>query len=376
MGDVADVVIVGAGIAGASLAYELAATRRVVLLERESQPGYHSTGRSAAMLIATYGTDAVRQLTGASRPFFEQPPDGFAETPLLSPRGYLHIAREDQRSSLDAFAADARTRAPSLQRLDREGVLRLAPFIDADYVDCGLFEPDAMAIDDAALHQGYLRGFARRGGMLVTCAEVIDIDRSDERWRVKTSAGTFAAAALVNAAGAWGDELARLAGVAPIDLQPKRRTAILIDPPAVDGPPVSRWPMVSDIDEAFYLKPEGGALMVSPADETPVAPSDVQPEELDVAIAVDRYETLTGISVKRISQRWAGLRSFVSDHSPVIGFDRDAPGFFWLLGQGGFGIMTAPGVAQLAAALIEGRDLDDASERLLPKVTPDRLRRG
>jgi len=385
--DVADVVIVGAGIAGASLAYELAGSRRVILLERESQPGYHSTGRSAAMLIASYGTDAVRGLTKASRVFFEQPPEDFSETPLLSPRGYLHIARKDQLDRLDALCAEITTFVPSLKRLDRDQVVELAPLVDPAYAAAGLFEPDAMAIDDAALHQGYLKGFAKRGGRLVTDAAVLSVNAAGEgHFRVKTGAGTFEASVLVNAAGAWADELARLARVAPIGLQPKRRTAILLDPPDVrampvgsgaptgTGVPVGTWPMVTDIDDEFYVKPEGAALMVSPADETPSLPTDAQPEELDVAIAVDRFETLTGTVVKRIRRRWAGLRSFVPDHSSVIGFDPKAPGFFWLVGQGGFGFMTAPGAARLASALVEGRQPKDDLRSLVPEVAPARLR--
>ncbi|MGI9417102.1 MAG: NAD(P)/FAD-dependent oxidoreductase [Geminicoccaceae bacterium] len=370
MGDVADVVIVGAGIAGASLAYELAADRRVVLLEREDRAGYHSTGRSAAMLIASYGTDAVRGLTKASRAFFERPPEGFSDTPLLSPRGYLHIAREDQLARLDALEEEIRPHVPSLRRLSGAEVVEAAPLIDPAYPAAGLLEPDAMAIDDASLHQGYLRGFARRGGKLVTDADVMKVNPgAGGAWRVETRAGRFEADMLVNAAGAWADALAGLAGVAPIGLAPKRRTAVLLDPPEAGGMPAG-MPMVTDIDDAFYVKPEGNALMLSPADETPSPPTDAQPEELDVAIAVDRFETLTGKPVRTIRQRWAGLRTFVPDRSPVIGMDPEASGFFWLAGQGGFGIMTAPGAARLAAALVEERTLDDEFQQLVAEVSP------
>ncbi len=191
-------------------------------------------------------------------------------------------------------------------------------------------------------------------------------------WRVETRAGCFEAGVLVNAAGAWADDIAGLAGVASIGLVPKRRTAILLDPPDVDGVPAGTWPMVTDIDDEFYVKPEGAALMVSPADETPSPPTDAQPEELDVAIAVDRYETLTGQTVRTIRRRWAGLRTFMPDHSPAIGFDGEAPGFFWLAGQGGFGFMTAPGAARLAAALILGRTPDEGLLPIMPEVAPSR----
>ncbi len=372
MSEQADVVIIGAGIAGSSLAFELAEHLDVVLLEGESQPGYHSTGRSAAMLIETYGTKAVQQLTRQSRPFFEQPPPGFSDVPLLSSRGYLHIARADQMDALAEAEEAARKVLPSIERLDADEVCARAPLVDPSYAAAGLLEAEAMAIDAAALHQGYLKGFSARGGRFVTNALASDIGAGARGWEVQTAAGKVKAPVLVNAAGAWADQLAAQAGLRPIGLVPKRRTAILLDPP--DGADTKSWPMVTDIDNQFYVKPEGAALMVSPADETPAAPSDVQPEELDIAIAADRYQTLTGRDVRTIERSWAGLRSFVRDHNPVLGFDPDDPGFFWLAGQGGFGIMTAPGMAKLAAALITRRALPGDLERLAQDISPSRLR--
>jgi len=366
MRDRCDVLIVGAGIAGASLAFELAAQRDVVLLEREAQPGYHSTGRSAAMLTTTYGAEPVRALARASSGFFAAPPQGFSETALLSSRGMLHLAREDQLALLDAAAA------PALRRLDRAAVRELVPLLDPAYVAGGLLEPDAMAIDVAALHQGYLRG-VRRQGRLVIEAEVMAIARTADGWEIESTAGAFRAGVLVDAAGAWADALAALAGVAPIGLVAKRRTAILIEPPAGLDP--SAWPMVIDVEERFYIKPEGRMLLVSPADETPTAPCDAQPEEIDVAQAAARYEEVTGRAVRRISHRWAGLRTFMADHVPVVGPDPVAPDFVWLAGQGGAGIMTAPALARLAAAYVttgappSGLDLDPAA------LSPTRLRR-
>jgi D-arginine dehydrogenase len=358
MRDRCDVLIIGAGIAGSSIAYELAAQRDVVLLEREAQPGYHSTGRSAAMLSATYGAPPVRALARASYGFFAAPPPGFAQTALLSPRGMLHLARQDQLAALEAASS------PALRRLDPAAVCDLVPLLDPAYVAGGLLEADAMAIDVAALHQGYLRG-VRRQGRLVTDAEVRAIARTADGWRIESTAGTFRAAVLVDAAGAWADGVAGIAGVAPIGLVAKRRTAVLIEPPAGLDP--SAWPMVIDLDERFYIKPEGGMLLVSPADETPVAPCDVQPEEIDLAHAIARYEEVTGRTVRRIGHRWAGLRSFVADHLPVVGPDPDVPDFVWLAGQGGAGIMTAPALARIAAAQITtgaappDLDLDPAS---------------
>jgi D-arginine dehydrogenase len=348
--DRADVLIVGAGIAGSSLAFELASRASVVLLEREAQPGYHSTGRSAAMLTETYGSALVRSLARASRPFLESPPPDFADQPLLTPRGMLHIARADQRAALDEAERAARSLVPALRRLDAAGVRELVPLVSAAYVDGGLLEPDARAIDVALLHQGYLRGLPRRGGRLVTDAAVTAVRARRGGWEIATTAGTFRGEILVDAAGAWADQVAALAGVAPLGLVPKRRTAVLLDPPVGLDP--AAWPMVIDVEERFYVKPEAGQLLVSPADETEVAPADVQPEELDVAIAIDRYETLSGQRNPRLRRRWAGLRSFVADDNPVVGRDPTAPGFVWLAGQGGFGIMTAPALARIAAALI------------------------
>lgn len=367
----ADVAIMGAGIAGTSLAFELAQHCDVVLLEWEGQPGYHSTGRSAAMLIETYGTDDVRRLTRLSRPFFEQPPEGFSDTPMLSPRGVLEIARTDQLEALAQAHAAREIEVPSIQRLCRDEVCALAPLISPAYVEAGLFERDAMAIDVAALHQGYLNGFSRRGGRLITYAVTTHIGANAKGWEVATAAGAIQAPVLVNAAGAWADQVAILAGVSTVGLVPKRRTAILLDPPG--GADSASWPMVTDIDDQFYVKPEGAALMVSPADETPAAPSDVQPEEMDVAIAVEHYQTLTGLEVKRVQHRWAGLRSFVRDRSPVMGFDSRDARFFWLAGQGGFGIMTAPGMAKLAAALIAEQPLPDDLASLARNLSPARL---
>lgn len=368
----ADVIILGAGIAGASLAYALSDNLRVLLIEREHLAGYHSTGRSAAMLIETYGSKAVRHLTRMSRSFFERPPKGFADLPLLTSRGYLRVARADQRDHVDRAYDEGRAALPAMQRLDQREVCKVAPLVDPAYVDCGLYEPDAKAIDVAALHQGFLKSVRQHGGHLITDATIEKNVRTTAGWRLNLSSGVVEAEVLVDAGGAWADEIAVSAGIKPIGLQPKRRTAILLEPP--EAADISNWPMVADIDYRFYVKPEGQQLMVSPADETPVPPSDVQPEELDVAIAVDRYQTLTAKPVTTIGRRWAGLRSLVGDNDPVVGFDTDEPGFFWLAGLGGFGIMTAPGIAKLASALIMKQDLSDEHLRLARSLSPARLR--
>jgi D-arginine dehydrogenase len=371
-----DCLIVGAGVAGASAAYELSSDRSVVVLEREDRPGYHSTGRSAALFTETYGNAAVRALTTASKPFYTAPPADFASHPLLTPRGTLLIGRSDQLSHLDAACAEAQ-RVGTVRRLSLEETRAMVPVLRRDYVAGGVFEPDACDLDVDAIHQGYLRGLRRRGGEVVTRAEVVEIERAGERWVVTTSAGVYAAGTLINAAGAWADVVAGLAGVAPIGLVPKRRTAFIFAPPA--GTDAARWPAVIDVDETFYFKPEAGLLLGSPANEDPVEPHDVQAEELDVAYAVDRIERATTLAIPRVQRKWAGLRSFVADKTPVNGFAPDAPGFYWLAGQGGYGIQTAPAMARLCAAEVRREntpsDLQAAGVSAVA-LAPARLSRG
>jgi D-arginine dehydrogenase len=348
-----DVIVIGAGIAGASVAAEIAADARVVLLERERQPGYHTTGRSAALFTETYGAEVKRALSHASRPFLEQPPAGFASVPLLTPRGTLLAATSLQLAKLREVADQCAALVGNLQWLGGDEVRARVPCFAPEQIAAGLLEPDAMDIDVHALHQGYLRRFAARGGSLVTNAEVRALDWRAGGWHVSTSAGAYRAGRVVNAAGAWADQIGRLAGAKPIGLVPMRRTAITFDPPA--GADIGRWPAVIDVDEQWYFKPDAGRLLASPADETPSAPCDAQPEEYDVALVVDRLARATTLQVPRIVARWAGLRSFVEDRLLVVGFDPRVPHFFWLAGQGGHGIQTSPAVARLAAALFDGR---------------------
>ena len=350
-----DFLIIGAGMAGASAGYELADHGRVVVLEREEQPGYHSTGRSAAVFSESYGNAVVRAITSAGRAFYEAPPPGFAEAPLMTPRGFLFIARADQADSLRALLDDAQATATPVQELTAAEAVARVPVLDPAYVDAAVLEADAMDMDVHAIHQGYLRGLRARGGQVVPRAGVAGIRRVGGAWQVETRAGPFAAPVVVNAAGAWADEMARLAGVRPVGLVPKRRTAFVFDPP--DGLDIAAWPVVVDVDETFYFKPDAGRVLGSPADETPVPPQDVQPEELDIAVGADRIEKATTMTIRRIEQRWAGLRSFVADKTPVVGFAPDASGFLWLAGQGGYGIQTAAGMARIAAALARGQPL-------------------
>jgi len=353
-----DILIIGAGMAGASAAYFLAPHGRVTLLEREAQPGYHATGRSAAMYSETYGNATVRAITTASKPFYFDPPQGFSDYPLITPRGSLIVGTAADEDTLRAVWQEMRALVPNVQWWTQDQILQRVPVLRPDMAHCGVFEPDAMDLDVHAIHQGFLRGAKAAGAQLVCGAGVQHLQREPGGWRVDTAAGSFLAPVLINAAGAWCDEVAQLASVTPVGLVPRRRTAFTTDAP--HGCAITNWPLVIDAQESFYFKPDAGVLLVSPANEDAVSPQDVQPEEMDVAIAVDRVETATTLQIRQVRRKWAGLRSFVADKSPVVGFAPDAPGFFWLAGQGGYGIQTAPAMGQLAAALVRGLPVPDA----------------
>jgi D-arginine dehydrogenase len=364
-----DVLVIGAGIAGASTAYELAPFASVILLERERQPGYHTTGRSAAVFAPAYGNRVIRALTLASHGFYQARAGGLAAHPVLTPRGALFIARPDQEPSLARLHAETAPQVKGLERLDREQLLARLPVLRRDYA-AALYDPSAMDLDVAAIHQAYLKGLRARGGRLIVDAEVTRFATDCAPWRIETRAGPFEAAVLLDAAGAWADQLAALAGVAPLGLVAKRRTAFLFETTVPVDP---GWPVVVDVDEQFYFKPESGFLLGSPADETPVEPCDVQPEELDVALAIDRIERATRFRVRRVPRRWAGLRTFAADKTPVVGMEEPVPGFYWLAGQGGYGIQTAPALARAAASLLVDGVLPNellrqglAAEDLLP----------
>ena len=371
-----DFLVVGAGMAGASAAFWLAERGRVVVLEQEDVAGYHTTGRSAAMYMQTYGGPLTKGLAVTGRSFLTDPPSDFAASPLLSPREVLYVGRADQIDMLDRFYEENRRRVPTLARLDANQALEQPVPLREDYVAGAVLEPEAEEIDVAALHQGFLRGLRARGGTLMTEAAVTAFARARGLWHAETPAGAYCAPVVVNAAGAWCDAVAACAGVAPIGLQPKRRTAFIFDGPG-DGS-VDGWPMVHDIDDAFYLKPDAGRILGSPADETPSEPCDVYPEELDIAIGADRIMQATTLDIRHIRNKWAGLRSFVRDRQPVAGFDVAAEGFFWLAGQGGAGIMTAPALGAVTAALVTGEPLPEAvtAHGIAPeRLGPGRLRR-
>jgi D-arginine dehydrogenase len=350
-----DYIVIGAGMAGASVGYELSRSGTVLVLERESAPGYHATGRSAAMFTEAYGNATVRALTCASRAFYDHPPAGFAEHPLLAQRGVLFVASAQQLDRLQTLYAEVSGLPVRVTLEDGAMARRSVPILRAEAAIACLWEPDARDIDVHAVLQGYLRGLRAQGGQLRTGAEVVALSRGADDWRVRTAAESFQARVVVNAAGAWAGPIARLAGAAAIVLTPMRRTACLVDVPA--GIDARTWPMVVDADERCYFKPDAGRLLVSPADATPSEPSDARPEELDIAVAIERFERLTTVEVERARTPWAGLRTFASDASPVCGYDPHRPGFFWLAGQGGYGIQMAPALARAAASMVRGEDL-------------------
>jgi D-arginine dehydrogenase len=357
-----DVVILGAGIAGASAGFRLAGARSVLVLERESQPGYHATGRSAAMFMESYGPPAVRALTRASREFYEHPPAGWAAQPLLAPRGVLYLATHGQDALLRKTHDELRATCPDLEVVDAGAALARVGCLRPEVVHGALYERDAQDIDVHALHQGFLRGLRRQGGELRTGAWVEGARRDGSRWELRLAGGeTVHARTIVNAAGAWADEAAALFGAAPIGVVPHRRSAFTFKAP--EGMDASRWPAVVGVDESYYFKPDAGQLLGSPANADPTVPHDVVPEELDVATGIHQIESVTTLGIRRPTRTWAGLRSFVRDGEMVIGWDDACPGFFWLAGQGGYGIQSAAAASELAAALVQGAPLPAALAR-------------
>ena len=371
----ADFLVIGGGIAGVSAAAWLARRGRTIVLERESQPGYHATGRSAALYTEHYGNAAVRALTRASGRFLKAPPTGFTEHPVLTPRGLLFLARSDQRAALAALENEMREAGAAPKALTWPEATALVPILSPGYGAAALLDPDAMDIDVHGLLQGYLRAFRRAGGRLVPDAGVAALDRSGGMWIAATSRERFAAPVLIDAAGAWADDLAALAGLPPLAIAPLRRSLATVAAP--EGLPISDWPMVNDVEERFYIKPDAGRLLLSPGDETPSPACDAQADDLDIALAVDRVERATVLKVRRILRSWAGLRSFAPDRTPVVGFDPLAEGFFWLAGQGGYGIQTSAALGPLAAALAAGErpPAEIAAEGIeVAALSPARLR--
>jgi D-arginine dehydrogenase len=344
-----DILVIGGGIAGLSAAAALSRHGRVTVLEAEEQIGYHSSGRSATMVHYALGDRLVRALTLASRPFFEQPPEGFTDVPLGRRMPVLVHAREEERGALDRLDAEISVFA-ELERLDAAGVHELCPLLKADAL-YGIADRNAIRLDPHALLQGNLRQLRGAGGELHAGQRIAAITREGGAWAVKSEKGeSFSAPVVVNAAGSWADVIAGLAGVRPLGLEPKRRTIITFDAPP--GTDLEHLPFAKTVGDDLYFAAESGRLFASPMDEVPSDPCDAQPDEYEVALAAYRTEERTTVEVKQIHSKWAGLRTFTRDRHPAAGFAPDAEGFFWLAGQGGFGLQTSFAMAAIVESLI------------------------
>lgn len=360
-----DIAIIGAGMAGASLAAECAPHARVLLLEAEDMPGYHTTGRSAAFWEECYGGPEIVPLTLASGPYLQ-------EHGLMQNRGALYIAREDSVAALDAFMQRFGDTGATIHRIGRSEMLEKVPGLHEGWTQA-IWEPLCCDIDVAGLHQHYLAKGRKAGADLQCRARVIRLERESGPWRITAEDGReWSAASIANAAGAWADPLAAMAGAEPLGIQPFRRTvAQLVTEPA----PAPDQPLVLDIGGQFYFKPESGRVWLSPHDEVPSEPCDAAPEELAVAEAIDRFQNVVDWQVRKVERKWAGLRSFAPDRQPVYGWDPEVTGFFWFAGQGGFGIQTAPAAAKLGAQLLLGLPRDDFTFSLDETLyAPGRLR--
>lgn len=350
-----DAIVIGAGMAGASAAYFLAPHAKVLVLEREAYAGMHSTGRSAALFSETYGSPQVRALTRATRPFLARPPEGFAGHPILTSRGATLIGTAAQAGDIRALYEAIVPFTRDIELHDAARLQAAVPVLKPEFARIGLHEPGAADIDVNELHQGFLRGLRARGGQLRLDVAIRAIGRGADGWQVDDGERVYRAPLLLNAAGAWVDQVAALAGVAPIGIVPKRRSAFVFDPP--DGVDTAHWPFINAFDESFYFKPDAGLLLGSCANADPVEPHDVQPEEYDIALGIHQIEEATTMSIRRPRRTWAGLRSFVADGDLVGGFAPDAPGFFWVAAQGGYGIQTSAAMGEACAHLVLGLPL-------------------
>lgn len=364
-----DFLIIGGGIAGASIAYHLADLHAVIVLEAESQPGYHTTGRSAAFYAESYGGSAIRSLTSASKEFLLDPPRDFAAQPILTKRGALHIFTEAEEKQALKTAADAQKAHIPVTVITREDAISMQPLLQQADFKGALFDQDCGDLDVASLHQAYLSGLKKRGGQIVTSCSLqtahYDLGRQNKgqqnlgQWSIQTNTGPITARVIVNTAGAWADEVAEKSGVKPLGVQPLRRTVLTTHVKNDTENPPPNTPLTLRYNESLYFKPESGQTLICPEDETPSPPCDAQPELEDIALALHRFEQFTGYQPARPTATWAGLRTFAKDRAPIIGFDDQCPGFFWNIGQGGYGIQTCPAWSLVAATLATGQDIPE-----------------
>ncbi|HVQ08012.1 MAG TPA: FAD-dependent oxidoreductase [Allosphingosinicella sp.] len=368
--DGADFIIIGGGIAGLSAAARMARHGKVVVIEAEDALGYHSSGRSVSFSHYGIGGEAVRALTAYSRPFFEEPPAGFSEVPVALPFASLYFAKDSELPALETLAAAMAQFTDAIKPLDAPGLAALCPVLKTGPGAAmrGLLDPTGLKLDADALLQGFARAVRAQAGEIRLGRRIASIEHQGEAWIVNDE---IAAPVLINAAGAWADAVAALAGVAPLGLRPKRRTIIAVDPP--QGSEIAAWPFAHSVAGDFYMLPEAGRLLVSPVDEVADDPCDAQPDDYDIALAADRLEHYTSVRVTRIAHRWAGLRTFAADRVPTAGFAPGAPGFFWLAGQGGYGLQTAPAMAEIVEALLTGAPWPADLAATPAQIRPERL---
>lgn len=368
----AEVIIVGGGIAGAAAGFSAArAGASVVLLEREAQLALHTTGRSAAVHLGNYGAEPVRRLALASLPFLAEPPDDLADHSLVGDRGLLDVGEVGTEEQLREHAEQGAALIEDIQLLGPAEAVGLCPALRADRLAGAVYEPGACDIDVMGLHAAFLRGLRQHGGTVQPSTGVRALTHVGRRWRVETAQGVLSAATVVNAAGPWADQVAVLAGLAPLGLRPLHRTAFVASLPS--GVDARGWPLVQDLAEGWYFKPEGDALLCSLADETPAEPGDPRPRDEDVALAMERINDATTLGLRHVRSAWAGLRTFAPDRLPVVGLDPRLPGLVWIAGLGGFGIMTAPAVGELAGAAAVGQPAPSALAGVAVQLLPDRL---
>jgi len=365
-----DFVVVGGGIAGVAVGAELVKRGSVLILEREESLAYHTTGRSAAISMESYGNAIIRKLTCASRNFYQEPPGDLTDHPLCAPRGALIVGDEEHWGKLQSRYQSILPQVPSAEWLDRSSISAMVPFLSEKWIG-GIFEPNAFDLDVHAIHTAFLRGVRKGGGAVSPGTELRRAHRVNGIWNIETTRNDLIEAhTIFNASGAWADEVAQACGVTPLGIQPLLRTVVVVDPEQ----DVSRCPYIGTVDEQIFIKPDVGRLMVSPCDETLSPPCDATPDELGVAITMDRLEHATTLRPRRVLNRWAGLRVFAPDRSPVIGPDPSIEGFTWCAALGGYGIQTAPAMAQLCAALACHETIaNDLGDIAVMEASPSRL---